>query len=487
MVCAIVPESGWKFGTKTLQWPTLAEVLMIESDNSEILMDSTWLTMVDSTWLSVIDTTEIVSDTESVEKLTCLEDTTDAENSVLPKEKPVHIPHVILDEGIDAHMYLQAFYQALDSVQEKTVRVVHYGDSQIEEDRMTSMLRERWQHKYGGGGVGLIPLHQTIPTRSIRQWMSMDGHLQTTQGGPKRYLIYGPRTMRQESDDYGVMGQVAVMDNTVLQGSEDIRLTIEPFSNKHMAHNYFNRVRLLTDSVEGFCQVKGSEEQYALLPNELIEIPDSTVQCKIHLQGKGRVYGLSLETTVGIIVDNIPMRGSSGSFFTKIDSASLSDFYRETNTRLIILQFGGNMIPHTKNPSTLNGYVKTLQNQVRYLRQCAPQAAILFVGLSDMSTRVDGKLTTYPLLPYLDKRLALMAQEEKIAYWSLYNAMGGFESMLTWHSRGLAGSDYVHFTRSGANIAGRMLGKWIDEGKEIMGKANDSKITEQVINNDSVK
>ena len=42
VVCAIVPESGWQVGTKTLQWPTLAEVLMIESDNSEILMDSTW-------------------------------------------------------------------------------------------------------------------------------------------------------------------------------------------------------------------------------------------------------------------------------------------------------------------------------------------------------------------------------------------------------------------------------------------------------------
>jgi hypothetical protein len=45
--------------------------------------------------------------------------------------------------------------------------------------------------------------------------------------------------------------------------------------------------------------------------------------------------------------------------------------------------------------------------------------------------------------------------------------MCGFESMITWHSRGLAGGDYVHFTRTGANTAGRMLGKWIDEGKEL--------------------
>ena len=65
VVCAIVPDNGWKIGTKTLRWPTLAEVLMIESDNSEVLMDSTWMAMVDSTWFSVIDTSEILLDTVS--------------------------------------------------------------------------------------------------------------------------------------------------------------------------------------------------------------------------------------------------------------------------------------------------------------------------------------------------------------------------------------------------------------------------------------
>ena len=123
MVCAVVPESGWKFSTKTLRWPTLAEVLMVESDNSEMLMDSTWLSMVDSTWLSVIDTTEIVSDTEAFAELTCLEDTTDAEQSVLPKEKPVHIPHVILDDGIDSRIYLVS--SCIHNRTNQTFHIIH--------------------------------------------------------------------------------------------------------------------------------------------------------------------------------------------------------------------------------------------------------------------------------------------------------------------------------------------------------------------------
>jgi lysophospholipase L1-like esterase len=174
------------------------------------------------------------------------------------------------------------------------------------------------------------------------------------------------------------------------------------------------------------------------------------------------LYGISLETDKGVIVDNIPMRGCSGNIFTKIDSVQLSDFYRETNTRLIILQFGGNMIPQTENPSTIRGYVRsTMRQQVRYLRACAPEASILFIGPSDMSTNIDGQMTTYPLVPYMDQQFRKMAQEEGIAYWSMYDAMGGKDSMVRWVENGLAGSDYVHFTRAGANNIGKKLYNWL--------------------------
>ena len=122
------------------------------------------------------------------------------------------------------------------------------------------------------------------------------------------------------------------------------------------------------------------------------------------------------------------------------------------------------MIPQTENPSTISGYVRsTLRQQVRYIRACAPQASILFIGPSDMSTNIDGTMTTYPLVPYMDKQLKKMAAEEQIAYWSMYDAMGGYNSMVTWVEKGLAGSDYVHFTRAGANNIGKKLYKWIEE------------------------
>ena len=449
--CLVVPDGGWHIGTWHLRFPTLAQALDMDTKQDDEL------SMMNDSLLAELETLDMLPSDSIV-----AEDTIAVQDSIPPKAQPV-IPEVNVS-NTDSRAYLAAFYAALDSARTMPVRVVHYGDSQIEEDRITNVLRERWQKAYGGGGVGLLPLHQTIPTRSMRQWLSMDGVVQTVQGGPKRYLVYGPRSMRLDNDKYGVMGQVAVMDSTLVAGSEDVVMCFEPIDKKRQGHNYFNRVRVLTDSVDGYILAQDTmlsptpDTQHPLL----YTLPDSTTKCEIHLQGKGKVYGVSLETPTGVIVDNIPMRGCSGNIFTKIDSTQLSDFYRETNTRLIILQFGGNMIPQTENASTISGYVRsTLRQQVRYLRACAPEAAILFIGPSDMSTNIDGQMSTYPLVPYMDKLLQKMAAEEQIAYWSMYDAMGGKDSMVRWVEVGLAGSDYVHFTRAGANKMGRMLYEWL--------------------------
>ena len=447
VVCAIVPQDGFPIGKWTLRWPTLAEALDLENDTTNTI--ALWTDSL----LAEVDTmaAEIIADDSPI-------DTMVAVDTIAKKAQPI-IPSVQTND-LDSRMYLAAFYASLDSTGSMPVRVVHYGDSQIEEDRITNILRERWQQEYGGGGIGLLPLHQTIPTRSIRQWLSINGVVQTVQGGPKRYLVYGPRSMRMDTDNYGAMGQVAVMDSTLVEGSEEVVMNIEPIDKKRKTHNYFNRLRILSDSIDGYVIAQDSTYQLEDI------LPDSCIRCEIHLQGKGKVYGVSLETATGVIVDNIPMRGCSGNIFTKIDSTQLSDFYTGTNTRLIILQFGGNMIPQTENPSTISGYVRTtLRQQVRYIRSCAPEASILFVGPSDMSTNIDGQMTTYPLVPYMDKLLKKMAAEEQIAYWSMYDAMGGKDSMVRWVEVGLAGSDYVHFTRAGANKVGKMLYEWIAEGK----------------------
>ena len=448
LMCVVLPER-MHIGQLTLRWTTIGNVLGNQDKGVNSFVDEGLRIKEERLNSTDSDTSE----TKVISPSSCVLDPSSNDSPSSCVLHPSSLEEVQGDSDV-----LRAFRQGLEEVDRRTVRVVHYGDSQIEEDRMTQTLRRHLQALYGGGGVGMLPLHQTIPTRTIKQTLTINGIRQTSQQGPRRHLVYGPKAQRREDGVYGAMGQVAIIGDTALQRQDSAVLHVEPMGKKPHSETYFNRLRLWAKG-DFRCYVNGQpfiDSSATILP-----LADSTTSCDLALVGFGEVYAVSLETEKGVIVDNIPMRGCTGTIFTDIDSTQLANFYRETNTRLIIMQFGGNAIPFNEQPSTIAGTVQSLRKQVRYLRQCAPEASILFVGPGDMLTLIDGEATTYPLLPYMDRLLRKMAAEEHIAYFSLYEMMGGKESMLRWQKNGWAGSDGVHFTRRGAEIAGEKLSEYI--------------------------
>ena len=417
VLCVVLPgRVAW--GEKELRWPTLAEVL----ENTDRSTDG-------------IQNTDLISLADTITESA---DTIISEDAVVPEKPQPVIPKVPVDSVTDSRMFLASFYASLSGADSRMVRVLHFGDSQIEEDRMTQQIREALQSRYGGAGVGLMPLAQTIPTLTVRQQLRMSGRNVAPQQGPRRYLVYGLKRDQRTDGLYGIMGQMAMMNDSLVRGSEALTAICTP-------------------------QTKGPRyTQWKIFADTTIHYTTSgdTVQ----LEGRGAVYGLSQQSSSGVIVDNIPMRGCLGLVFTKMDSVQIHSFCREENVRLIILQFGGNAIPSNRNPGTIASIVKNLREQVRYVQHCAPQANILFIGPSDMLTQIDGEWQTYPMVPYMDRLLRRMALEENIAYFSLYQFMGGSGSMIRWQEVGLAGSDGVHFNRSGARKAGNEVANWIIDG-----------------------
>ena len=393
--------------------------------------------------LVVIDGLEIPDSLDNLE----IPETPEVPDTVVPeKPKPV-IPKVVVDSTTDSRVFLAAFYASLEEANKHVVRVLHYGDSQIEEDRMTQQIREALQKRYGGSGVGLMPLAQTIPTRTVKQQLFMNDRLIQPAQGPKRYMVYAPKREQRKDGLYGVMGQVAEMNDSLVNGSEVLTAVCTPQDSR----NRYTKWQVFADSTIA----------YWLAGDTVV------------LSGQGKVYGLSQESDTGVIVDNIPMRGCLGLVFTKMDSAQLATFYREQHVRLIIMQFGGNAIPFNETPATIQSIVKGLRQQVRRLKRLAPDASILFIGPSDMLTQLDGEWQTYPMLPYMDQLLRKMALEEEIAYFSLFRWMGGEGSMKHWQDVGLAGSDGIHFMRSGARKAGKAVAEWILNGEELIVKSEE--------------
>ncbi|MBQ1874950.1 MAG: hypothetical protein II144_04605 [Paludibacteraceae bacterium] len=419
LMCLLVPEDGIHID---LRWPTMSEMLDQQTDTT-------------------------------AKKQVAKTDTVAAEPEV--DENAV-------DTVKDTRYYLTRFYQSLDSTKTKSIRIVHYGDSQLEEDRMTMILRRNMQSKYGGGGVGLLPLHQTIPTRTLNQGTYINGRRQDKKQGPKRYLVYGPKDMHRSDGLYGVMGQSALLDNSRVASSERLEVSVQTVGDSTATERYFSRIRLVADP--GITMRANGQDAKN---QQLITLKDSTRSARILFTGQGQVYGFSLETPTGMQVDNIPMRGCSGFVFTAMNKKQCADYFRATNTRLIIMQFGGNAIGNNSQ-ATIKYNVETLRKQVRVMKECAPEASIVFIGPSDMLVRRKGNLQTNEGVPYMDSLLLRMAQEEKIGYWSLYEAMGGRNSMIRWQEQNLAGKDGIHFTHKGADRAGQLLADWLEEGKKMV-------------------
>ena len=451
LICIFFPQdNAWG-----LRWPTLANILAENQQNNLfVTFEDSTLVISDSTFA---DTLAALSSTYNN-----LQSTTPTAELSTPQATPsmpnlsqiATSPTTFSKKPISpASGALELFKVGLQEANTRQVRVVHYGDSQIEEGRITYNLRQHLQAIYGGSGIGWLPIPMTTSSKTTKMTITMNGKMVTRKSNLPRYTVYGHAAMhRTDNNNYGAVGQVTKMDTLLCEGSNHLHISIQPLQ-ENIATYPFSQLRIIA---QGDITVNGSEQL-------ILYYPDSTTGCQLDIEGQGDLFGISLESSHGVILDNVPMRGSIGNVFTKMDTAQLAAYYQATNTRLIILQYGGNLLPGIKSANRIYGYVKNMRAQVRCLRQCAPQASIVFVGPSDMLTTIDGVVTSYPYLELLDYQLAKMASEEGIGYWSLLQAMGGIGGMQTWQDKGWAASDGVHFSHQGANRAGELLWEWLEK------------------------
>ena len=174
-----------------------------------------------------------------------------------------------------------------------------------------------------------------------------------------------------------------------------------------------------------------------------------------------RVFGISFESPFGFHADNVAMRGASGMIFTKMNGPQFKASLEREAYDLIILQFGGNAVPYLKDEAHAGRFARALARQADYLQRLYPNAAYLFIGPSDMARKNGLVFESYPLLEDLTDQLRNELLGRGIAFWDLYDVMGGQGSMVDWVDAepALAVRDYIHFTPKGASKVGSSLVK----------------------------
>ncbi len=169
------------------------------------------------------------------------------------------------------------------------------------------------------------------------------------------------------------------------------------------------------------------------------------------------MYGISFENNQGVYVDNFSVRGHSGLLLTRIPQSVLQSFNSFLNYKLVILQFGANVLNDKTDDYTWykDGMVKV----IKHFQTAFPNASILLIGSSDRSKKDLQGFKTLPTLTELIESQRNAAKETNIAFWNIYKAMGGNNSMPLWVKEKLASPDYTHFNFAGAKILSAKLTK----------------------------
>lgn len=361
------------------------------------------------------------------------------------------------------------FFTKLENLKKnrRTYRILHYGDSQIEMDRITAQIRKNLQQQFGGGGPGLLPPLQLVPSYTMRQVSSENWN---------RRVSYGTQNNRAKHNRYGVSGMLFTFDSTYA----DVSFTPRYKGDKYGPLNQIRVVKLLLGSSDSSVKIgihhnKGVDFQ-RLGPTQketMVRWRFGSTQKSIQLSFEGdstlEVLGVALDPAWGVAVDNIAWRGSSGLTFTSISRRSLEQNYRFLDVNMVIMQYGGNSVPYIKNPEAAVKYAQRFGKQIEYVQSIKPGIQVLVIGPADMSANEKGEMVTYPMLEEVIEQMRLVSNQKGAAFWSMYHAMGGKQSMRRWvHAEPALGApDYIHFTTLGAEVMGDLLVQSIERERQI--------------------
>ena len=383
---------------------------------------------------------------------------------------PIQFP----EEGRNVLIPFFSELESLSKGEQEQVRIMHFGDSQIEQDRMTALIRYRLQSQFGGSGCGLV---HAVPLYS--------GHMAYTQemeGDWLRYTFFGKRDSSIRHRAYGVMASFSSVPR-VKDGS---------WPALHYRFNTSRRTGRV-DRIRVFLHAYTGDGSVALVVNDsirdtILHLPmgfnlvefrhnEPIINCSLSmgLPEGGRIYGISFESQLGLQMDNIAMRGSAGLLFSKINREQQMRMMELLSPGLLILQYGGNVVPYINAPF----YQKAFTRELKVIKDLCPGVPVIVIGPSDMSFKEKGRFVSFPGVEPVRDALKGAALDNGCAFWDLYEAMGGKNSMPSFvHSDPpLASTDYVHFTSLGVNLVAEMFHKalMMEYALFLEGNTNNSK------------
>lgn len=337
---------------------------------------------------------------------------------------------------------LDSFYQKLYELKLKdsgAVSIVHIGDSHIQADFLSAVVRDGLQEFFGNAGRGLVFPYQLAKSNAPADIASSSN----------TNWEFNRLAHPEIPIEYGISGFGIRTNNP----GAAITISLRNGAS-------FNHVKFFTDS--------SSEDSWSLLTNNNDSIPvpkqDSLSYQEISLEEAGssitlatvplentkEFYGVSLENSKpGILYHTI---GVNGARYDQYNSADL--FWQQVpalKADLFIVSLGTNEAQRAVFSET--AFYSELTTFIQKLQQASPGASVLITTAPD--SYKGRRFNT--VLRQLNASLAGYCNKNYIPFWDLYRITNGYGSAYSWAKRGLMSRDRIHFTSAGYKLQGNLL------------------------------
>ncbi len=349
--------------------------------------------------------------------------------------------------------HLQPFYEklyALKAGNTDQVNIIHIGDSHIQADFLTEVVRKQLQLMFGNAGRGLVVPGRVAGTNEPLNFVTHS----TTKWNSKRIihpakpLPIGIGGITINTQEAGASFDLRMNDQTTDYSFNTVTLFYEQGRQNYgiaVRDSLFRELAVFpSDGTldQGFATVT--------LPSYYRKINFQTLRQRDD-QSQANLFGLSLENgKPGVLYHSIGVNGAKYEHYNSSDA-----FARQTKILrpdLIIISLGTN--ESVEYPNIRKTFSSEISRLVTSLQAVNPDAVFLLITPPDSFLR---KVKTNPGIETIRMQIIEYAVENGIAFWDMFKVNGGKNSAAQWKMKGYLRPDGIHFSRDGYAYQGKLL------------------------------
>lgn len=377
-----------------------------------------------------------------VQTITCAQDTlssTYTSYGLVPDSQNV-IGNVHHLEALFENLYQQK------QNRDRKISIIHLGDSHIQADFLTAIVRRRLQRTFGNAGRGLVVPYRVagtneplnLLTSSTVTWSSkrcvfpdlplpigIGGITMQTADPESRFYIY----MNDSQTDYSFnkVTLFSEMDSTAFDVS--------------LKNTNYEEI--------GIGNSNGSLSTEFRLPERVSGLVVDAVKVN-EQQSQLTIFGISVENgSNGILYHAIGVNGAK--FVHYVKAKYFVDQTATLTPALFIIALGTNeSIDH---PYIDKNFQTHVENLVSDLRERNPLSKFLFITPQQNLQ----KEIINPGVKTIRDKILSFAVENGYAFWDLYSFTGGASSPLVWKEKNLLRADGVHLSKEGYEYQANLL------------------------------